>query len=123
MSVTIFIKDDTDESIVEEFDCMYCEDLDNPNFNCHDCHGEGKVVFKESQWEMNLSNFNFPMLWEALSVSPYSDKNMVGEITPKFLLERIGALPVPTPQISKYLPQLRRISEEAQQRNQLVLWG
>ena len=115
MSTTIYIRNDKDESIVEEYECC-----DNPD--CIECHGTGKITFKNSAWEMNLSWFNFPTLWEQLGLKSDNDGGTFGEISAAELLDRIQNKQVSLA-YQKYLPHLSAIAKEAKRRNEVVCWG
>lgn len=84
MSVTIRIAHDKDQSIVQEFECN-CVWNCPPNPDCPECKGTGKVVFRNSRWEVNLCNANFAAIFAALGL-PHEE---YGEIDGRALLRAI----------------------------------
>ncbi len=69
MSVTFYIENDTDKSVVNKFECM-CVDYDTKKAHpdCTDCKGSGEVVFTKSEWELNLANGNAKVIHAALGL-------------------------------------------------------
>ena len=59
MSVTFHIQNDTDQSIVQKYECQCIDwDTDKPSPGCIDCKGTGEVIFKKSQFSINLAEGN-----------------------------------------------------------------
>ena len=71
MSIAVWIKNDTDKKIVEEFDCLYCQE-GNHQSECSVCQGVEKLTKVRSQYFMNLANSSFCDLWTKLRI-PFDD--------------------------------------------------
>jgi len=63
MSIYVSIHNDSDKSIVEEYECYYCDGQ-----KCDRCKQTGKDIFRSSKWSMNLSNGNFSTFASALGL-------------------------------------------------------
>ncbi len=70
MSVTFSIEGDTDQSVVDTYDCEYCN-----GSGCEECAETGKVVFKSSKWEMNVANGNFYLIKNAFGLPQGSEED------------------------------------------------
>ncbi len=137
MSVTLTIANDTDQSIVERYDCQCAWDGSAPRSDCLDCHGKGEVVFTSSRWQINMANGNFHTIFSALGLST----ECCGDIDPRTLAKAIKAyIPglavratvqegnmiscgLDDDQVSRRLDVLLEIAEEAARREERIIWG
>lgn len=133
MSITFSICNDKDQSVVETYECMYCDGA-----GCTRCQQTGKQVFKHSQWEMNVANGNASMILSALGVEC---DDCCGSINANALLKAIAACQpglmvrayheeghmiscgVDHSRANRYLEKLKEIAVEAARREELVGWG
>ena len=136
MSITFTIRNDRDESVVEEFECAY-EGPECRNPRCPDCHGKGVTVLKSSKWEMNVANGNASLILSSLGF-PWDD---CGTLNANALLKAIDSCSadrmvraeytegnliscgVDHSRATHYLTRLREIAVEAARREELVCWG
>jgi hypothetical protein len=120
MSIVVWIKNDTDKKIVEEFDCLYCQE-ENHQSECPVCQGAGKLTKVRSQYFMNLANSNFCDLWTKLRI-PFDDGDgsLCGEIT---ALKLTKAIQNCNDQFNHSLPKLNEIAQRAFQMGEDILWG
>jgi len=81
MSIAVRIRNDTDKTVVEEFECLYCQE-ENHQVECPVCQGEGKLTKARSQYFMTLANSSFCALWTKSRI-PFDDGDgsLCGEIT------------------------------------------
>ena len=135
MSITISFTNDTDQSLVESYDCMFC-DRDNASPTCRDCKGKGKVVFYHSRFSMNLANANFATFWNALGLdtegytcSPTIILDLLKQFNPELAIrdtieeKNIIDCGLDESQIDSYVSRLTFIAEAAQRRNEQIVWG
>jgi hypothetical protein len=122
MSTTLFIDNDTDKSIVEEYDCQ-CQDYPelSPSPCPHRCEN-GIVRFTYSQWETNLSNSNFGRVMKALG---YEGLDCGGSLDADTLVSKIAECDqvVFDSYVTERIPKIREIAKEAQRRGEKVCWG
>ena len=120
MSIAVWIKNDTDKTIVEEFDCLYCQE-ENQQSECQVCQGAGKLTKLRSQFFMNLANSNFCDLWAKLRISfDDGDGSLCGEISSSKLTKAIQNC---NDQLNHSLQTLNKISQRAFQMGENILWG
>jgi hypothetical protein len=133
MTINFGIFNDKDQSVVEEFDCMYCDGA-----GCDRCQQSGKYVSKSSRWEMNVANGNASMILSALGIEC---SEPCGSINANALLKAIAACQpglmvraqheeghmiscgVDHSRANRYLEKLKEIAVEAARREELVGWG
>jgi len=120
MSIAIWIKNDTDKRIVEEFDCLCCQE-GNYQSECPVCQGAGKLTKMRSQYYMNLANSSFCDLWTKLGI-PFDDGDgsLCGEIS---ALKLTKAIQNCNNQFNHSLQTLNEISQRAFQMGEEILWG
>ncbi len=120
MSIAVWIKKDTDKNIVEEFDCLYCQE-GNHQSECPVCQGAGKLTKVRSQYFMNMANSNFCDLWTKLRI-PFDDGDgsLCGEITALNLTKAIQNY---NDQADHYLHKLTKIAQRAFEMGENILWG
>jgi hypothetical protein len=120
MSIVVWIKNDTDKKIVEEFDCLYCQE-ENHQSECPVCQGAGKLTKARSQYFMNLANSSFCDLWTKLRI-PFDDGDgsLCGEIS---ALKLTKAIQNCNDQFNHSLQKLNEISQRAFQMGEDILWG
>jgi len=120
MSIAVWIKNDTDRKIVEEFDCLYCQE-ENHQSECPVCHGSRKLTKARSQYYMNLANSRFCDLWAKLRI-PFDDGNgsLCGEIS---ALQLTKAIQNCNDRSNHSLQTLNKISQRAVQMGEDILWG
>jgi len=111
MSIAVWIKNDTDKNIADEFDCLYCQE-GNHQSECP------KV---RSQYFMNLANSSFCDLWTKLRI-PFDDGDgsLCGEIT---ALKLTKAIQNCNDQFNHSLQKLNKISQRAFQMGEDIFWG
>lgn len=145
MSVTFFI--DNNETYVDSncpehiretvYDCQCAEFNPEPNPDCRECAGTGKVTFRNYPFELNLSNTNFCTLMNALGF----DFDCFGEIDPRRMLKALNRIPsglvcreasqegnhlyagICPEQADRYFRTLTEIASEAERREEKILWG
>ena len=133
MSIDFGICNDKDQSIVEEYECMYCDGA-----GCTRCNKTGKQVFKSSRWNMNVACANASMILAALGIEV---DDCCGTINANVLLKAIAACQpglmvraqheeghmiscgVDHSRANRYLEKLKEIAVEAARREELVGWG
>ena len=120
MSIAVWIKNDTDKQNVEEFDCLYCLEKNDPS-ECPACKGAGKLTKVKSQYFMNLANSSFCELWTKLRI-PFDDGDgsLCGEISASKLTKAIQNC---DDQFNHFLETLNEISQRAFQMGEDILWG
>lgn len=132
MTITFGIRNDRDESVVETYECMYCDGK-----GCDRCQKTGKQVFKHSQWEMNVANANAGLIFSALAM----DYNYCGSMNANAMLKALDSCsadwmvraPVEEGNVmfcgvdhsraTRYLDKLKEIAVEAARREEPVCWG
>lgn len=68
MSITFFAPG-SPEVLAEEFKCFYCDaETGNPNSDCVECKGTGKVQFYEHELSLNLSNSSAATILKLLDI-------------------------------------------------------
>lgn len=103
----------------------------------HDDYG----IMREYPFDMNLANGNFAALWSAMGMD-----SMYGDIYPQKLAARVRALKcedvvreessefgsggceiincgLPAEQVSRYIEALSLMCEEAERREEKIVWG
>ncbi|MBC8427051.1 MAG: hypothetical protein H8E00_00185 [Deltaproteobacteria bacterium] len=120
MSIAVWINNDTDKQIVEEFDCLYCQEESHQS-ECPVCHGAGRLTKARSQYFMNLANSSFCDLWAKLGI-PFDDGggSLCGEIS---ALKLAKAIQNCNDQFKHSLQALNKISQRAFQMGEDILWG
>jgi hypothetical protein len=134
MSVTISIENDRDESIVESYECQWCNGQ-----GCDKCQN-GKVVFRSSKWQLQMANGNFSTVMSALGLCASSDDGLCGALDARVVLAALDRL---NPQLAvraerknknvihcgidqEYVERrvalLREIATEAARREEMVVW-
>ena len=132
MTINFGICNDSDESLVETYDCYQCPGCDA---------GESCLspkTFKSSRWTMNVANGNASMLLAALGLE--SD-DCGGSVNANVLLKALSRTSVDllvrggshdgnmyhcgvdAARAGRYLAKLLEIAEEAAKREELVGWG
>jgi hypothetical protein len=138
MSITLFIENDTDKSVVESYDCDWCDSK-----GCSRCEN-GKINFRSSKWEMNMANGNFSTLMSALGIDLGGE--YCGAFDARILLAALdrfiptlairgaseertdaGALIIDCGTSLEYVirrtNQMREIATEAAKREEKIVWG
>jgi hypothetical protein len=141
MTITLFIENDKDRSVVESYDCDFCEGKGCSHYHCEN----GKVIFRSSKWEVNMANGNFVTLMSALGINP-GNENGCGAIDGRTLLDAInrfrpelavrstteehtegGALfincGIDSDYVTRRITKLREIATEAARREEMIVWG
>ena len=141
MTITLFIENDKDKSVVESYDCDFCNGKGCKHYHCEN----GKVIFRSSKWEVNMANGNFATLMSALGLSSGND-NGCGAIDARTLLEALNrfrpelAVRATTEEtgpggaqmvncgigldyIIRRTEKLREIAMEAARREEMIVWG
>jgi len=120
MSIAVWIKNDINKNIVEEFDCLYCQE-GNHQCECPECQGTGKLTKVMSQYFIKLPNSNFCALWTKLGIPcDDGDGSLCGEIS---ALKLIKAIQNFKDQFNYYIPKLNEIAQRAFQMREDILWG
>lgn len=132
MTINFGIFNDRDQSVVETYDCNYCDGC------CAGVACLAPTTFKSSRWTMNVANGNASMLVAALGLE--SD-DCGGSVNANVLLKALGRTSVDllvrggredgniyhcgvdADRAGRYLAKLREIAEEAAKREELVGWG
>ena len=130
------IAKDTDQSMVETYDCQNGPECRDPK--CHDCKGVGTVTFKTSRWVMNVANGNASLILNSLG---FDATECCGIINANALLKAIASCPeermvrattqhrnviecgTDIEHAQSYLDRLKAIATEAARREEVVLWG
>jgi hypothetical protein len=141
MSVTLFIENDKDRSVVESYDCDFCDGKGCKHYHCEN----GKVIFRSSKWEINMGNEFFATLMNALGLDS-GNENGCGAIDGRALLaaldrfrpelavrettEELGAkgarfinCGVDLDSIARRTAKMREIAMEATRREEMIVWG
>jgi len=120
MSIAVWINNDTDKKIVEEFDCLYCQEGKHQS-ECLVCQGAGKLTKLRSQYYMYLANSSFCDLWTKLKI-PFDegDDSLCGKISPLKLTKAIQNC---SDQPDHSFQALNIISQRAFQMGEDILWG
>ena len=120
MSIAVWINNDADKKIVEEFDCLYCQEV-NHQSECTVCQGAGKLTKLRSQYYMKLVNSSFCALWTRLKI-PFDDGDgsLCGKIS---ALKLSKAIQNCNDQSNPSLQTLNDISKRAFQMGENILWG
>ena len=120
MSIAVWIKNDTDKQIVEEFVCLYCQE-ENHQSECPVCQGAGKLTKARSQYFMNLANSSFCDLWTKLRI-PFDDGDgsLCGEISASKLTKAIQNC---NDQSNHSLQTLSEIAQRAFHMREDISWG
>lgn len=128
MSITLFIQNDTDKSIVEDYPCL-CVEMSYDGVadpDCHQCQGEGNHHFESSKWALNMSNSNFLMVMKYLG---YAALEYSGTFEPKILIGRVNCFlnskgnHQSSPYSIEKARRIKEIAEHAQEMGELVCWG
>lgn len=160
MSITIAIPNDTNQSLGHDYGCncveaqlWYAEQdglpTDNikPNADCGECNGTGKVSFRYSRWQLNMTNSNFAAIMGSLG---YTDLDCYGDIDPSEVLVALDNFSNPEKaaretwdtnddpfhtgcrtihcglsreSVDIRYEKLREICEETVRRGELICWG
>jgi len=120
MSIAVWIKNDTDKKIVEEFECLSCQE-ENHQSECPVCQGAGTLTKVRSQYYMKLANSSFCDLWTKLGI-PFDDGDgsLCGKIS---ALKLAKAIQNCNNQFNHPLQTLNDISQRAFQMEEDILWG
>jgi hypothetical protein len=120
MSIAVWIKNDTDKKIVDEFECLFCQE-ENLQSECSVCQGAGKLTKARSQYYMRLANSSFCDLWTKLGI-PFDngDGSLCGKIS---ALKLTKAIQNCNNQFNHSLQTLNDISQRASQMGEDILWG
>jgi DnaJ-class molecular chaperone len=113
MSIAVWIKNDTDKKIFEEFECLFCQE-ENHQSECSVCQGAGKVTKVRSQYYMKLANSRFCDLWTN------GDGSLCGKISALKLAKTIQNC---NNQFNQSLQTLTEISQRALKINEDIIWG
>ncbi len=120
MSISIWIKNDTDKSIVEQFTCLSCEKRNLPP-ECPLCHGTGEITKARSQYFINLPNSIFYELWIKLGIPcDDGDSSLIGNISSSTLAKALQNCKFKSDQ---YLPKLNKIAQRALKKGEDIFWG
>lgn len=147
MSVTISIGGNRDYCIqnnliqYDEYPCICAWNDNEADPACPDCKGTGIERFEVLPFELNVANGNFHMLWSALglecdycgSMHPHLIATILRSFDPELLrrADRVeqdnGPMVVhcgTTPeQVQRYIETLTEIVNEAERREELIIWG
>lgn len=151
MSITVSIDnnvsyvDSTCPDLVqyEDFPCQ-CADFSEDgqgNPDCWECKGAGIVRFSQYPFEINMANANFRTTFAALGL----DTDDYGEMDPRVLLKALDRTPaalmlredqeesgsgphlysfgIHPGQADRYQRELRTLAQEAERREEKVVWG
>lgn len=120
MSIAVWIRNDTNKKLIEEFDCLYCQEGDYQS-ECPVCQGAAKLTKARSQYFMNLANSKFCDLWTRLRL-PFDDGegSLCGEITALKLTKAIHNC---NDEPNRSLRKIEEIAQRASQMGEDVLWG
>lgn len=120
MSIVVWIKNDTDKTIVDEFQCLSCQE-NNHQSECSVCQGAGKLTNVRSQYYMKLANSSFCDLWTKLGI-PFDDGDgsLCGKIS---ALKLAKAIQNCNNQSNQSLQTLTEISQRALKIGEDILWG
>ena len=120
MSIAVWIDNDNDKKIVEEFDCLFCQE-GNHQSECPVCQGAGKLTKLRARYYMYLANSSFCDLWTKLKI-PFDDGD--GSLCGRILaLELTKAIQNCNDQSNHSFQTLNIISQRAFQMGEDILWG
>ena len=120
MSIAVWIRNDTDKKVIEEFDCLFCQE-GNHQSECSVCQGAGKLTKLRSRYYMYLANSSFCDLCAKLKISfDDGDDSLCGEITALKLTKAINNY---KGRSNKYFEKLNEISQRAFRMGEDILWG
>lgn len=135
MTVTISIVNDKDRSIVDTYDCDWCNASAD---GCKHCEN-GKIKFYSSRWQLNMANGNFSTLMSALGVKLSND--LCGSADARLLLAALDRfnpeLGVRAERVDRHMvhcgidldyvmrrtTKLREIAMEAARREERIVWS
>jgi len=137
MSVTFYIENDTDKSIVNRYDCQCVDwDTNKPSPNCIDCKGKGEVIFKNSKWSLNLAEGNARTIISGLGLPGDNHGQVYGATLRTAIRVCIPALAhraevegsnhwtmgLDAEYVARVHTRLLEIAKEAEKREEPVIW-
>lgn len=144
MSITItinnnekYVRENKPEEIEKRKIECYCVWHGQVDPTCPKCKGKGWDFYAFYPYEMNLANANFATLWNSLGL----ESKPWGELNPQVALKALARTPtallvrenrfedrvyhcgIHEDQANRYFASLKKIADEAEKREEKIIWG